>query len=47
MGDKIGFGDLSVGLKIPIVMAWVFGLIYLISFLVVFIVGLTNPSQFI
>jgi hypothetical protein len=36
---QIGYKDLTIPLKIAVVMAWTVGLIYLMSFLIGFIAG--------
>ena len=38
--EKIKFKDLSWGLKIPIVSAWIVGILYALSILVGFIAGM-------
>lgn len=40
MTEKVTFDDLSIGLKVAVVFAWVFGIINIIAFFIGFIEGL-------
>jgi hypothetical protein len=40
--EKIKFSDLSVGLKIPIIVAYVIGILYTIMFIYGFILALSG-----
>lgn len=40
--EKIKFGNLSLGLKIPIIVSWILGILYIIIFSFAFLVSLTK-----
>jgi len=40
--EKILFKDLSIGLKIPIVLAWIFGVFEALAFIIGFIIGVLS-----
>lgn len=39
---RIGFNDLTLGIKIPIVIAWIIGIIWILYFIAGFMIGFSS-----